>query len=369
MFDLRRVKQYREFFLRMILLILIFVSGFSYRLGGDGIGYTYEYKQYGDITDISYSYLMSFQGRMPGWVLLSTICKTIIPDYWFFKLVHALILNVAYVLLIKRNATNVFTGLLFYFVLIYFNQNFQLLRESLAISFFFFALPSYYSGKWFKYYIYIIIAMTFHEGAVFLLLIPLVKVLGVNKYSVCLYILGGFLFIKYAPAILETFIGVQVGGEVQGKIFHYSKQIDTQYDFTYWGNSIVNILFPLLILYYYYKKRITIVYIFPVIICLLVYLASLVIPIAYRLSNYLLIFNYILVADFIIRWISQMRLSYSLRMPLSFIIVLSFLLFKARMYLLNYGETNIPSYVQYYPYASIFEKYEDPLRERLYTGM
>lgn len=366
-YDINRVKEYREFHIRLILLVLILVSGFAYRLGGDGINYGNEYVQYGNITDISFSYLMGFQGRMPGWVLLCTLCKSITSDYWLFKLVHAILLNLSYVLVVKRNTRYSFTALLFYFVLIYFNQNFQLLRESLAISFFFFALPSYYRGEWLKYYIYVIIAISFHEGAVFLLLLPLLKILGINKYSICLYLLCGILFISHASSILEMLMGVQLDGEVQGKIFHYTKQMDSQYDFSYWGNSVLNIFFPLLILYYYYKKKIEIVYLYPAIAGIFVYLVSLVVPIAYRLSNYFLIFNYMLIIDFIIKLISQMKLGSSLRLSISFLFITSFILFKARMYLLNYGETNIPSYVQYYPYASVFEKYEDPTRERLYN--
>lgn len=366
-YDINRVKEYREFHIRLVLLIFVLVSGFAYRLGGDGINYGNEYVQYGNITDISFSYLMGFQGRMPGWVMLCTLCKSITSDYWLFKLVHAILLNLSYVLVVKRNTRYSFTALLFYFVLIYFNQNFQLLRESLAISFFFFALPSYYRGEWLKYYIYVIIAISFHEGAVFLLLLPLLKILGINKYSICLYLLSGILFISHASSILEMLMGVQLDGEVQGKIFHYTKQMDSQYDFSYWGNSVLNIFFPLLILYYYYKKKIEIVYLYPAIAGIFVYLVSLVVPIAYRLSNYFLIFNYMLIIDFIIKLISQMKLGSSLRLSISFLFISSFILFKARMYLLNYGETNIPSYVQYYPYASVFEKYEDPTRERLYN--
>ncbi len=366
-YDLGGAKQYRETHIRLILFALILISGLSYRLGGDGIGYMKEYGEYGDITDISYNYLTGFRGRMPGWVLLCTLCKTITNEYWFFKLVHAIILNVAYVLVVKRNAEFVFTSLLFYFVLIYFNQNFQLLRESLAISCFFFALPSYYKGKWWQYFIWIFIAISFHEGAIFLLFLPLIKLLGVNKYSIVLYIILGILLIRYASTILEFLIGFQVDGEIQDKIYHYTRQMDSQYDFTYWGNSILNIFLPLMILCYYFKKKQRIEYLYPAIIGIFIYLVSLVVPIAYRLSNYFLIFNYMLITDFLIRCLSHMKYSKSIRLCLTYMFLISFLLFKARMYLLNYGETNIPSYVQYYPYASVFEKYEDPSRERLYN--
>ena len=368
-YDIRGIRQYRERFIKLLLLILVCVSGLAYRLGGDGIGYFHEFKQYGNISDVSYNYLMGFQGRMPGWVLLCTLCKTITDSYWFFKIVHALILNVAYINVIKRNTPYVFTGILFYFVLIYFNQNFKLLREALAISFFFFSIPSFYEGKWLKYYIYILLAISFHEGALFLLLLPMIKLFGINKYSISFYIILGLLFIKYASSVLELIVGIQVDGEMQGKIFHYAKEIDTQYEFSFYGNVVLNIMLPLLIIVYSIKNHINIKYMYLVIMGIVIYLSSLVVPIFYRLSNYFLIFNYMLICDFVLFYILTKIRPIQFRLLYVFAILFPFLLFKGRMYLLSYGDTNLPSYVQYYPYASIIEKYEDPQRERLYKMM
>ena len=366
-FDLGGAKQYREFHIRLILFALIFISGFSYRLGGDGIGYMLRYKQYGDITDISYTYLLGFHGRMPGWVLLCTLCKTVTNGYWFFKLVHAIIVNVAYVTVIKKNTKFVFTGLLFYYILIFFNQNFQILRESLAISFFFFSLPAFYEGKWLRYYILVLLSMSFHEGAAFLLLLPIMKILGINKRSIIIYVLACFLFVRFASNILEMLLGVQVEGEIQGKIYAYQEGIDSDYHFNSWSNYLLNIFFPLYILYYYYKKNIQIPYIYPVVASLLLYVVSSVVPIGYRLVNYVLIFSYILIADFLIEFIMNHVKEKRFRLMCYSVGIFSFILFKGRMYTLNYGDTNIPSYVQYYPYASIFEEYEDPTRERLFN--
>ena len=363
-YDIRGVKKYQDYFINLILLVLIIVSGFSYRLGGDGMTYLNEWKYYGDISDLSYSYLTGFQGRMPGWVLLSTLCKTITSEYWFFKIIHAIILNIAYVYTIKRNAKYVFTGLLFYFVLIYFNQNFQLLRESMAISFFFFGLPFYYSGKWFKYYLFILLAISFHEGAAILIFLPIVKLLGINKYSVLFYLVLGVIMILSASYILSYLTTIQIDGELQGKIFHYTSKMETDYVFTTFSNTILNVLIPLLILIYYKRKSVTINYLFPAIFGILLYVTSLVIPIAYRLSNYFLIFSYLIITDFV----SGMFLRRQRSILLLVIILSSFLLFKSRMYLLPYGESGIPSYVQYYPYASIFDKDIDQERERLYRS-
>ena len=364
-YDIRGIRQYRERFIKLLLLILICVSGFAYRLGGDGIGYFHEFKQYGNISDVSYNYLMGFQGRMPGWVLLCTLCKTITDSYWFFKLIHAIILNVAYFKVIEKNASYTFTGILFYFVLIYFNQNFQVLREAMAISVFFFSIPYFNAAKWLKYYILVFLAMSFHEGASFLLLLPLIKIMGVNRYSIVIYIVSCFLFLHYASDLLSHILDVRIDGEVQVKISMYQKGIDSNYEFTSLSNYILNVFIPIFILYYYIKKNINISYMLLSIVAVLLYVVSSVIPIGYRLLNYILIFSYLLIADFLIRFTLLVFKDMKLKILCYSFIIFPFLLFKGRMYFLEYGDTGIPSYVQYYPYASIFEKYEDPTREIL----
>ena len=365
-YDIKGTRQHREFFVRLFLFIFICVAGFSYRLGGDGINYLNEWENYGTFADISSSYLTGFKGRMPGWVLLSTLCKTVTNDFCFFHCVHAIIVNMAYVRVIKSNTGYVFVGLLLYFSLIYFNQNFQILRESLAISFFLLSLPYFYKGKWIMYFSLILLAISFHEGAAFLLFIPLLKVFRINKWSVVIYAVIGLLIIRYASVILSLLLSVQVDGEIQGKIFAYQKDMDSDYEFTSLCNLFLNVIFPLFVLYYYSRQNVKVEYIHIIIFACLIYILSLVVPIIYRLSNYMLIFNYLLVSSFILDYVKTKTMSLSHRIATVLLIIMTFVSFKGRMYFLPYGESGIPSYVQYYPYSSIFDKEIYMERERLY---
>lgn len=365
-YDFRGVRKYRVFFIHIILLAFICISGFSYRLGGDGISYLNEWKYYGDITDLNYSYLMGFNGRMPGWVLLSTLCKTVTVDFWFFHLVHAIIINVAYVRTIKNDTNYVFTGLLFYFALIYFNQNFQILRESLAVSCFFFSLPFFYKKEWLKYYGLVLLAMSFHEAAAFLLFLPLFLLFDFNRRSVIIYLFVGFMIIRFASDILTFFLSIKVEGEIQGKIATYQQGMDSDYKFSNFSNLVLNVLFPLYILYYYTKHNIRVHFSIIIITACLIYILSMIVPIFYRLSNYMLIFNYILIGNYIIDWMKTLKLTFPVRTASMLIVIILFIVFKGRMYLLPYGDSGIPSYVQYYPYSSIFDKTLDNERERMY---
>lgn len=366
-YDLGGTKQYREAHIRILLLIMICVSGFSYRLGGDGIGYMKEYGEYGTLKDLSFSYLTKFDGRQPAWVLLVTLCKTITIDFWLFKMIQAIVLNVAYFKAIRYSTKYVFSAILVYYVLIYFNQNFQLLRESFAISCFLLALPSFSQNKWKKYYLLSILAFLFHEGAFFLFVLPFIKILGINKYSVLFYLIGTTVIIIKASDILEYLMILSTSGDISNdKFYFYFQNKESAYNFSSITNVVLSIMIPVIILWYYKKKNITLTYFYPAVVSLCIYSFSLVLPIVYRFGNYVLLFNYILITDFIIKWVGNQKAQIAFKLSCISFLLFVFVGFKARFYFTeNYGETRYKEYVQYYPYASVFEKYEDPDREAL----
>ncbi len=364
-YDIGCCCQYRDPYIYLILVMLIFVSGFAYRLGGDGMMYVMEYKNYGTLSDFSLPYLFGFKGRQPGWVFICTLCKTITSDYWLFKLTHAFIVNTAYVIAIRRHTNYVFSGLLAYYVLIYFNQNFQILRESFAISIFLFSLPYFYENKWIKYYLLALLAFFFHEGAAFLFLLPLIKIFGFNKYSIALYIGCALLFAVYASDLLQLFMTLALSGDIDNdKFYFYFHDLDSSESTSGLGNVILNLIIPFSIMLYYKVKGIAISYFYPALFSLIIYTLSMVLPIVYRFGNYVLIFNYLLLIDFLFTWFSSIKYSIKYRLAFISIIIFSYIGFKARIYFIrNYGDTSFREYVQYFPYASVFEEYEDPERE------
>lgn len=367
-YDIRGVKNHKGRFFRILLFVFILVSGFAYRLGGDGIAYITEYSKYGTIFDININYFDKFSDRQPGWVLLSTVCKTLTDSFWLFKFVHAIILNTAYFSAIRYNTRYTFSALMVYYILIYFDQNFQVLRESLAISFFLFALPSFYNNRWIKYYIYVLIAMSFHIGAIFLLILPLFKVMGYNKFSILFYVIGFGFVLLYSSTILNYLVTSSRETNMSYDGFYYYFHNAEDAKGLGFANAILNLLIPSGILVYYRRRNVTVKYLYPALFSMGIYILSTFLPIVYRFNNYLLIFNYVLVTEFIFYWISnRCRATVSLKMALICTLFFAYVGFKGRFYFTeNYGDTRFKQYVQYYPYASIFEKYEDPQRERLY---
>lgn len=372
-YDVYNYTPYRKSWFVFILIILILVSGLSYRLGGDGIGYMREFSQYNLLAGLNYNELSNYSGRQPGWVLLVKLCRYIIDDYSFFKLVHATIVNTLFLITIRRYSRFVFTGILFYFILIYFDYNFQVLRQSLAVSVFLGAIPYFEENKWIKYYIICMISALFHESALITFIIPVIKLFGVSRGILPLYFVismsallgGGQLVQSIMPTFLQTSIG--------GKAYHYTSELNTDGIAGVSVNLLMNLIIPYIYLYIsFLKKNSKCLGVIPyfVIIYGIIYCFGLQLPIMYRFNQYFQIFIFLYFIEIfssIIRWINR---KYKVNYAMAFIFIsLLFLTYRGRMYFLPYGDTIYPSYVQYYPYSSVLFKKTNPTREALFRYM
>lgn len=361
-FDISGCCKGRLHYFWFIVILLILLSGFAYRLGGDGYVYYREYDKYVDIFDFDARYLDKFSStRLPGWMILTSITKTFISDYWFFKLIHAIIVNGLFAYGLSKCTRYIFSALFFYFVLIYFNFNFQVMRESLAVGIFMYSLQFYFSRKWLKYYLCCALALTFHESSLFCLILPIFLLWDYNKYFKISYIVLLVVLLINANSLRENIIQIIPElGVFTDRVATYAHSLKDDYEFTTIWNFIFNVLLPLVVVLYLEGKDIIIRYRHLILAATFTYTLSLFIPIAYRFVNYFLIFTYIAIILFFDRILilnNKMR-------PILFIICCSIvILIKARMYLIPYGDTNVPSYHQYYPYASIFDQSIDPQRE------
>ena len=331
------------------------MSGFAYRLGGDGYVYYREYDEYVDIFRFDAKYLDKFSStRLPGWMILTSITKTIISDYWFFKLIHAIIVNGLFAYGLCKCTKYIFSGLLFYYVLIYFNFNFQVLRESLAVSFLMYSLQFYFSKKWIKYYLCCLVELTFHESSLFSLILPLFSLWDLNKTIKYAYV-AMLIFVLINANNLRGYILQMVPelGIFTDRVSTYAQSFNEEFEFANYWNFIFNVILPLFVIICLEKQNVLLKYKHFVLAATFTYTLSLFIPIAYRFVNYYLIFSYLTLIVFIDRFI----LHHHKLHPFAFIVCCTiFIMFKARMYFGTYGNTNVASYHQYYPYASIFEK-------------
>ena len=156
-FDLRANSQINKsaslqsYYYYIVCFYLICISAFQYRIGADMPAYMGEYEQYSK--NLSWDYLSSFSSRLPGWVLLNVICNGISSDFLCLKIVTSLFVNVILFKFFKRSTQYWFTCLFVYFISFYLTLNFNILRASISIAIFIYALKFLQKKKLGKYYL------------------------------------------------------------------------------------------------------------------------------------------------------------------------------------------------------------------------
>ncbi|MBS1504558.1 MAG: EpsG family protein, partial [Bacteroidetes bacterium] len=109
-----------------MLIVLVCIAGLRYRVGGDTLSYIDEYDE---IPYFSQLLKYNFIGSRwdPLWVVFSSICRSINPDFVFLQCIHALIVNTIIFRFIKRNTQYRFTGILLYYMFAYLYFNMEIL--------------------------------------------------------------------------------------------------------------------------------------------------------------------------------------------------------------------------------------------------
>ncbi len=177
-YDIRKVKVYRYHLFYTVISILIILNVLSYKIGGDTEAYMYNWLFYNSLFDINLLdeiAVRSFKER-PGWIILTSFLKGLCDNFIILRVVLACWVNLVVAYFIRTNTKLIFTTLLIYFIVSYFNYNFEILRESIAISVFLLAYPFYVKGAWVKYFLCFLIAFMFHESSLVMLLMPFFRV-------------------------------------------------------------------------------------------------------------------------------------------------------------------------------------------------
>nr|WP_292012180.1 EpsG family protein [Chryseobacterium sp.] len=135
-FDFFRVKGPKTFFYYLSMIILILIAGLRWKVGGDSMIYQLRFETL--IYPIDQFSKINFLeiGWEPGYVLLNSIAKSIVPEFWFFQTIHAIFVNVIIFQFFKRYTPYYFTAVLFYSFFYYFYFNMEILREIIPVCIF-----------------------------------------------------------------------------------------------------------------------------------------------------------------------------------------------------------------------------------------
>lgn len=367
-FDFGKKSKNRYMLYNLIVVYLILLAGLAYRMGEDGVVYETRYSFFGTLNDINRSYF-SNQLYLPGWVFISTLCKSITNSYTLFKIVHSCIVNLIFADFIKRNISLPYTGLLFYFIVLYFDLNFGLLRQALSISIFVFSLRYFCEDNLKKYFLCCLVALSFHESAIIVFLLPFLRFLKFNRRNLIILLILIFFISYFASFILQSFISYSFGTETSiGRLNHYTQGVSDEVSFSL-SNIVFNIIIPTFLLAKLYKRinfnyfsLLAFGYIF-------IYLFASFVPIVYRLNFYFLPFYMMLWVEAVYYFVNKLKFPMVSKVILSVCIIFSFCVFKKRLWFSPIEGTKIPHYATVYPYTSVLFEEKIPDREYIFSNL
>lgn len=209
----------------LAFVIIVLVSGLRYKIGSDSLSYEKEHPYLPSLLQLS-NYNFSDTRYNLFWILFCAFCKSISPSYYFMQFVHALVINTAFFYFISRNIKYRFTAVLLYFLFGFLYLNTEILRESLAISVFLFAIPSFYRRRWLKYYILAVLAFMFHSSALIVFLFPFFSGVKFNRAFIISLILviisagivwqlfNDYIKILFVLATIESQVNSYLNNEV-----------------------------------------------------------------------------------------------------------------------------------------------------------
>ncbi len=194
-YDLCKGEKYRDINYWFSSLVFILVAGLRYRIGFDTINYMESFNSpfYPLLQDFTFS---AKYGNDILWVLLNSIGKSSPYGFYTVQLIQAAIVNITVFWFIRRHSPKPFLGILLFFLFQWWNFCFEAMRESIAISFYLFALDALLKGRGLKhYYLRIWPAIFFHTFGFVTLFFPLIKFIRVNRFLPVIFIVFlGFFF-------------------------------------------------------------------------------------------------------------------------------------------------------------------------------
>jgi len=365
-FDFLQVKGPKKFFYYLSMIILILIAGLRWKVGGDSITYQSRFETLIYPIDQFFNIRFLEIGWEPGYILINSIAKSIVSEFWFFQLIHASFVNIIIFRFFKRYTPYYFTAVLFYSFFYYFYFNMEILREIIPVCIFAgFMYPAMEKKEYKKYYIINIILLLFHNSSVILLLIPFLSKLRLNRKGIGILIISGFAIMSvftFFPT-LGSFIAITE--TMSTKFSAYSRYSLSINGMIY--NFLIFALFPYCLVYL--NKRYFKVVPFESLIFPYFFIISIYIPYSGfgRLINYFGLFMVVFLVNTLYLAMNVRRFDKARFLVIS-MLVIGPILYKYQFYSADtskYYKDTIKGNL-WYPYSSVFEKTEYQFRQIIF---
>lgn len=361
--DICKKTRHRKCLFYLLLAYSILLSGLRYRVGLDTLNYMLFYGDIPDLKSLSWNDLSNFSYQ-PFYLILCAFAKTISPEFYVFQIIHAFIVNSIFFRFIKRYTKYPFLGIFLYIYMYYGYFNFEILKESLAVSMFLLAFPCFVERKWLKYYSFVVLALMFHMSALILFFMPLIRDFKFDRCFLLLALLFGLLFACIYQFIdfssLSTFSQV-----VNEKINSYQNNLE-RFNLLWMVTQLFPILILPLLLLWYCKYINFKTDLYENVLCLriIIGIGAFFFQLVFlRFANYTSPFFLLILVDIIGRVFQKCKVNTFLLS--SFFLLVSLIYFLIPLML---PAARGKGYNQWMPYYSIFNPQKDATRESMWEN-
>lgn len=282
----------------------------------------------------------------PAFFFMCSICKTISREFWLFQIIMAALTNCCVFYFLYRNCRNVFTGIIFYLIFSFLYFNTEVMRESAAVSIFLLNYKNLQEKRWLPYYLLSILSILFHYSAIIILFFPLARILNsrIIFYTLCV------IFIGITPLVEKLNELLQIAA-ISGRIDQYTTSAD-DLNFNWRIAELVRSAFPAIaILIAYHIARVKCEFKIMLFVQILFCMGAFAIPLIFsRFSNYTVIF--------VVAAAANVLSLNTLKQWIKICFVVFTLMTQANYYHINHE--------RWFPYVSIFQPEDLPVRASLY---
>ena len=381
-YDYKNNKQGRLFWLVFITIIFIIIGGLHYRVGFDSITYERYFKELPPISQLRYKDIETSRFA-PGFIIFQSFTKQFSKDLLLFNFLQSIFVCSVVTLFFNRNTKRPFFALLMFFFFLYTLLIFEQVREAIAVSFFLLAWPYFIKKNWIIWYALSICAMLFHTSAIFMLILPLILLPGINQLFVfgkrtlflCAFVLIlsfylQYTFSKYIELLSFTKLTEDLASKYQNT--HYVK--GTLNIIGILSQIIKNVLLTYLALYFVnkgmknqFQNNVLLRLNSFVIISIFISLISIGVPIISRFNNYFFFFSILIISDWVFDYI--ILNNKKIKFKFSYWLILLIPFFSLQFYNTYYNSINktgtYKTYMAYYPYTSYIDKEKDLNKEKV----
>ncbi len=379
-FDILGGKRYKMMHFYIIIVGLILISGFRYRLGTDTYAYMREFNEYHDLFHMNMEDFSVWRYQ-PLWILLNSLARTV-GGFVLVQFVVSILHVWLWGSVIRRLAPSlIFSSLLFYYIFDYATFNMEVMRESVAVSCFLMALLALDKGRIMRMSVYMLIAFLFHSFSLVVSVLFLLYFKFLSRriiLSVFFVMCTAIVCIVEKNFIIELIANYMVGTDAMyvDAAIDYAQSDKYGETFLSWKGVLVVFISPIFYLitlfmvrkcYYLYVNLEYRIFSSAIILSSMFILLRYSLAIIDRMCNYFHVFTFLLLA-LLFRVLCE-RVEKCKQRVLVFMILISIpVFFACKQYSRKDGLVDTErNYSRYYPYSSIFYKIEDCKREKIFS--